>query len=226
LAAFAFALTVAVPAGAITIDAFDDPTGGHAAFVQNGAAGASDDDTAIGLAATGGSRDLEVTIQTSANDAANSARAEVNGLTTTGVFELNSSAAVDTVATLTWDAQDAGLDLDLAGDTVLRLEGVLNDLATDFTFTLETFGGGSVSCTTSTGAQFAGDVSCDFAGLFNGVAANNIDRITITIDPVGRGGDVQVDRLVTIPEPATALLLGLGSSGLAWLGSRRRSARG
>jgi hypothetical protein len=130
---------------------------------------------------------------------------------------------VDANGSVLYDANGAGLNFDLAGNTVLQLEGVLTDQATTFTFKLETFAGGgdSVTCSTSVGAGFSGNVSCDFAGLFNGVPANDIDAISFVIDPSVHGGDVLVDRLVAIPEPATGLMLALGVSGLAWISRRR-----
>jgi hypothetical protein len=227
ISTLALVALAAGPASAITIDEFDDPDGGHLVNilgVDGGMTGDTASDTATLLAAVGGSREIGLLIE-GTNGGIWTAQADVNTHSSSGVYQLSNTAAVDSVGTIIYDADGAGLNYDLGINTVLRLEGVLNDHITTYTFTLETFGGGgSVSCTQVTGSAFSGDVSCDFAGLFNGVAANNIDRISIRIDPSQKGGDVLIDRVTLVPEPTTALLFGLGTAGLAWFGSVRRRA--
>jgi hypothetical protein len=217
----ALAAWLSAPAGAvpISLDEFSDPAGGQSAQILNGVAGATASSLATGLAAIGGSRQVGVAVQ-STSFSGSSALAEVNSLSSAGVFQLSTSVAVDAIGSITYDASGAGLDFDTGGLSVLRLEGVLNDLATTYTFTATTFGGGSSSCQITTGPGFAGDVSCALSGAAD---LANLDRIDVSFDP-GAGGDLLVGRLVLVPEPATALLFGLGAAGLAWGGRARRRA--
>jgi hypothetical protein len=151
------------------------------------------------------------------------AQAEINLATSPGNFQLTNSIRIDSVVTITYDAEDAGLNLDLSGETSFMLGGVENDLATSYTITV-TQGANTSSLTLSPGEGFSGDLDFAFSS-FGGTVnfAEAIDSIELEIDGV-RAADVIIDSLTAVPEPGTAAALLLGLSGLAWLGRRRPHA--
>lgn len=53
--------------------------------------------------------------------------------------------------------------------------------------------------------------------------AASISSIALEVDGVA-AADALIEAFVAVPEPGTAALLGLGLSGLAWVGRRRSAA--
>jgi hypothetical protein len=205
---------------ALVLDDFNGPAGGQATMIQNGSVNDTATVTSLDPSVVGGVRQIVVVVE-SVLPGGSLVLAEANTPTTPGNFQLSNSVTLDSLATITYSESGAGLNLDLRGSTILQLEGVLNDLATSYVFTLETFGGGTTTCTRSTPAGFMGTVSCDFAEIFDGVMTNNVDLISINVD-TPRGGDVLIDRFVLTPEPGAAVLLLLAAGPFASLARRRR----
>jgi PEP-CTERM motif len=218
-----FGVALASPAAvhAVTIiDSFDEPPTGQVVTLTNPAVGGTDTDTQIGLTGVaGGTRDLTLTAQ-AVFAGGSQAQAEINLATSPGNFQLTNSIRIDSVVQITWDANDAGLNLDLSGEASILLSGVENDLATSYTITLNTSGGGASSLTLMPGAGFSGDLDFAFSSFGGSVNFADIDSIVLEIDGV-RGADVIIDSIVAVPEPGTAAALGVGLAGLAWLGRRR-----
>jgi hypothetical protein len=222
--ALGFGAALTSPASALTIlDDFDAPAGGQAVTLTNPAVNVPQTNSVSGLAGVvGGSRDL--TLEAQAVFAGGSqAQAEINLATSPGNFQLANSIRIDSVVTITYDANGAGLDTDLTAEPILRLVGVENDLATTYTITLTTNGGGTSTLSIAQAAGFTGDIDFDLASFTGTADFADIDSIALEVDGV-RAADVIIDQLVTIPEPGTAATLFLGLSGLAWLGRRRPQA--
>jgi hypothetical protein len=205
------------------IDEFDAPVGGQSLSLANPTAGDSVSDSKTGLAGVaGGSRDLTLTVQ-DVFAGGSQVTAEINLATSPGNFQLLNSIRVDSLVTIGWDADGAGLNLDLSAFTSLALEGVENDLSTTYKLIVATSGGGSSELTLPATAGFTGSLDFAFASFVGTANLADVDSIVLEIDGA-RGADVIIDRLVAVPEPTTAAALGLGLAGLAWMGGRRRAS--
>jgi hypothetical protein len=139
-----------------------------------------------------------------------------------GAFQLASSLLADAVATVTYDANGAGLGANLSGETSFRLQGVANDLAVTYTITVVS-GAGTASLALSTPAGFTGNLDFAFSSFAGSLDSASISSISLEIDGVA-AADALIDAFVAVPEPGTAAVLGLGISGLAWMGRRRPAA--
>jgi hypothetical protein len=200
------------------IDDFDAPVGGQSVNIGTPTS------TVTGLAGVeGGSRDLALTVQNTFGGGSQST-GDVNTAFSAGTLQGSSGPNVDTALAITWDASDAGLNADLSGFTGLALEGVFNDKSTSYKITVETFGGGTSSLTIGQAGDFSGNVGFSFASFVGSANLADVDRIVLEIDGA-RAADVSLDRLVAVPEPTTAAVLGLGLAGLAWMGRARRPTR-
>jgi hypothetical protein len=81
-------------------------------------------------------------------------------------------------------------------------------------------GGGTSSLSVTPGAQFSGNLDLAFASFVGTADFSDIASISLEIDgPFAT--DVIMNRIVAVPEPGTAVALGVGLAGLAWLGRRR-----
>ncbi len=205
------------------LDDFDSPLTGQVVSLTNPTAGSTASNVETGLAGVvGGSRALALTAQ-AVFAGGSQAQAEINLTTSPGNFQLTNSIRIDSLVTIGWDANGGGLNTDLSAFTGLALEGVENDLSTTYKITLTTSGGGSSSLTLTAGAGFAGNLDFSFGSFTGSVDLADVDALVLEIDGA-RGADVIIDRLVAVPEPGTALALGLGLTGLGWLGRRRQAA--
>lgn len=209
------------PAGALMIDNFDDPPSGQSVTILNGIAGSAATSTALGLSTLGGSRKISVTVEFFDIPGGNETSLQVNTFTSPGNCQLTQTILVNSYGLITYNADNAGLNVDLSGFGGIELVGLVSDLTDAFTLTLETFGGGSSSITKNVAG---GNIPFLFSSLVGTANLNDIDSITIKIDPP-RGGDVKIDAIVTlepvVPAPATLLLFGSGLIGLAGYGRRR-----
>jgi hypothetical protein len=197
----------------LTIDDFASPDpSGQSATLFNGLAGSAATSIAIQLPTLGDSREIAIEVE-SALFGGSTMGVEVNGFTTKGRYQLSLTSGVDGFGRIIYDANKAGLNVNLSNYGGIRLVGVVNDMLTPFTLTLETFGGGS---STATKSIILGDLDFLFSSLAGTANLMDIDRITLKIDPF-RGGDVSIEAIMTIAKTAVPLpgvLLLLLSSGL------------
>ncbi len=198
------------PAQALLIDDFSTPAGGQAVAIINGSAGSAAFST-VAATVLGGWRQIGVEIESTAGS--NSIKASVFASDTPSNYQLEESIRVDGLGTILYDANAAGLNVNLSGFAGIRLVAAENDLTTVYSLTLETFSGGTSSIS-QTIAPGAGDIDFWFSSLVGTVNLADIDRIIFTINPE-RAGDVYLERIETfVPAPATLILLGSGLLGL------------
>jgi hypothetical protein len=205
---------------ALMLDNFDSPAGGQSVTIFNGTAGSSATSLAGSLPVPGNFRKVSIDIQ-SVLSGGNTTQGAVNTFTTTGDYQLEQSVLVDSFGLIIYDANSTGINFDFSGFQGLRLAGVISDFSTPFTITLDTFGGGTSSITKSI---LVGDLDFLFSDLIGTANIQDVDRITIKIDP-SRGGDVVIQEFVAlertqVPEPDILLLIGSGLIGL--VGLRRK----
>lgn len=204
---------------AVVVDQFNSPDGGQGVSISNGIVGTSQNDVRTGLTVLGGSREVFLQLE-AIYDAANFCSANVNGVTSTDEFSLANGSNVDTVCKLTWDANSGGLNTNLSLDYAFSILNVHNDTPVAYTISMQTFGGGTSTQTVNTGLNYTGNLTFPFSGFAGGANLADIDSISLNIEG-GRSVDVSMDALVTVPEPASAVLAALGGLGL--LVRRRRA---
>jgi hypothetical protein len=208
----------AVPAAELIIDDFASPAGGQSIALNNFPAGSSGFSFSPSATVLGGWRLVGVDIE-SVLSGSNSIKAAVNVADTPPNYQLEQSIRVNGFGTLKYDANGAGLNVNLTSFSGIRLVAAENDLLTVYTLKLESFAGGSSSLSQSISSG-AGDLDFSFASLVGTANLADIDRITLTINP-DRAGDVYLERIVTIITPLPASLVLFGTGLLSLLGVRR-----
>ena len=201
-----------VHAAFTVVDHFENPAVGQATGITNGIVGSNQTSLQTGLTTLGGSRSIYLEDQ-NIYDAGNQATVSANGLTSPHLLSYANDANVDSFCRLTWDANSAGLNANLSTETGLQLTGLFNDLPTNFTISLVTFGGGTSTFLKNSPGLFTGDIAFPLSGFTGGANLADVDRIVLTIEG-GRSVDVRLDGLVIVPEPASAGLALLGGVGL------------
>lgn len=133
-----------------------------------------------------------------------------------GLFDYSSSAGADGTAGLRYDAQGAGLNADLSGDTFLQVDFSFFDFAGGIpmgvTVTLDdgVDDASRVESLTTPGAQALVFNFADFAGI-GSVDLTAVDSIDIDFAP-GVAVDFRIEQVFTgVPEPASMILLGVGA---------------
>jgi hypothetical protein len=220
-------LAGACQANAILIDHFNAPLGGQTVTLNGAVAGATANNTALGLAGVlGGSRYLEADVQTVFGGGNSTVASANNPATALDNYNLATDVSVNSLGKVRWDANGAGLNANLPSGGSFELFDVSNDLPTSFTIQVSTFGGGTSSSTVLTGAG-SFDVNLFFptAGFVGGANWSDIDRITLIVD-TPRSGDARINAVeFNIPNVAdtgsSMILLGAGFIGLATLRRQR-----
>lgn len=211
----------------LTIDNFDDPAGGQSAAIFNGTPGATASSTALGLAALGGSRSINVEIEATILGGSSSS-VEANAFTSPNNFQFTTSSKVDSKGWIVWDANGTGLNVDFAAGSAFVLSGLDDDLATTYAIKVETFGGGSSEAAVTTAGNDAGlDLVLPFGSFSAGANWLDIDRITLLVNPP-RGGDVSIDSLTVqraVPDPLATGTALLAASALLILARGLRAVR-
>jgi len=207
------------------LDEFDGPAAGQTVSIVDASLGESAEDVASGTGAVGDTRQILLRVFETPGGSS-LLQATVNGSGTPGTLDVSQSAGIRSRTTIVYDAGGAGLDLDLAGLVSFTVEGVSVDQDTLLSFTTHApaFGGGMVSSgrSVSLPAGFSGDVTVD--GSFFAGDLGQVFRVQLDVLFSTAGGDLEADRFVAIiPEPSTALLVGLG---LVGLGATRRPRSG
>lgn len=138
---------------------------------------------------------------------------------------LNLSLGPDTLGDLTLIWIDFTADL-TAGNTLnaIALEIPFDDLPADLTLTVFSPGKQGSSQITTTGGIFVPtQVALLFSSFSGSVDFTSVGRIDLLIEPLLPATDLQISFIEStfIPEPGTALLIGMGLVGLSL--HRRRS---
>ena len=201
-------LAALTPSHAVVIDHFDSPVGGQTISITNGVLGTSTSSIEGGLATIGGSWEMYVVVD-HVYDTGNEVKVGANSNTSLDHLSYANDANVDTTCRLTWDALGGGLNTDVSTETGFQLLELFNDSPCNYTIGLQTFGGGSSTQFISSTAGYRGDITFPMAGFTGGADLTHVDRITLTISG-GEAADVSVNALITVAEPAAAMLGGFG----------------
>ena len=204
---------------AFVVDHFASPLGGQTTSITNGIVGSTSTSFQSGLPVLGGSRQIHLAVN-QIYDVGNKSDGSANNNTSPDYLSYSNDGNVSSTLQLTWDASGGGLNTSLVAETGLELLSTFNDNATNYTISLETFGGGTSTQTVSTGTFFSGDVSFLLGGFVGGANLSDIDRIVLSIDG-GRASDVTIHSLEAVPEPSSAGLAAVGAAALGLLRRRR-----
>jgi hypothetical protein len=210
----------------LILDEFDGPPGGQSVSLLCDPVGQNATDVASGTGAVGDTRRVGVHCPTF-GPALPFLEVDVNGNGSSGTFLfVFSESGPFVAANLFYDAQGAGLDLDLTSKfRFFTLEGVSVDQDTQVSILTEAAVPGNGCCigsgtSVTVPAGFSGDLQFDrsyFQGDLTQVFSLRVD-VLVSAAPIG--GRVQIARFVAnlapIPEPATALMLGAALAGLAF----------
>ncbi len=201
----------------ILIDHFDSPPPGQSAQVNipPGIVGSSASDTSVAALALGGWRTVYVEVTGGDLAAGGVIRAEANSTVAPDNYQYLSSVAIDGWSDVTWDANGAGLSVDLTScPDGLLLDDVRVDLAASLTLTVD-----GVSSVMAVPAGFSGDVSFPWASFGGAIDLSDVDTIVMRVDAPA-GGDVVIHALTAVPEPGQTAVVFAALAGLIGFGRR------
>jgi hypothetical protein len=196
---------------ALIIDAFDSPDGGQSVTLVNQPAGASDSNTRT-ADVLGGTRTLALEIQ---EEIVLFGTTKIEISPTLLRLSLKAGSPYDVQAILTYDGDGEGMHTDMSAWAGLSLTSVLQDSTpVQYTISITTDGKGASAASTTKPGLFNGDVSFPQSGFYgvtgSGVDWSHVDRLTIIVDPLGRGCDVRIKAVSLVPEHrGSAVALGL-----------------
>jgi len=213
---FIAAMLVANNSQALIIDSFNDTS-------QSVSSGGSITNTVAASEALGGFRQLDILSSTGPGITA----ANVFATASLGIFAHNENSFTSGSSRITWNANGAGLGVDLTANNAFILDTLTIDQGS-MDVTIGITDNNSTDFVTLSNITNSNSLPTISFYSFSGIDFNLIDEIYLEID-AGQASDITLDEIrtmgdsfITVPEPATFVLMGAGLLGM--IGMRRRNA--